>query len=1060
MSKGKVGTNMTLDTIRTRLAGLEGRTYWRSLEELADTPEFRGYIEREFPAHASEFTDPAGRREFLKLMGASLALAGVSACTRQPEEKIVPYVRQPEEVVPGRPLFFATTLMHGGYAMPVLAENHMGRPTKIEGNPEHPASKGGTDLFSQAEVLSLYDPDRSRTLIGRAEVKTWSLFLAAMQAMVNTQKAMAGQGLRLLTEPITSPSVLEQITTLLAAFPKAQWHQWDPVFGVVQGGAPAAHALYRFDKADVVVALDSDFLGFGPGAVRYSKDFSSRRRVDTPASELNRMYAVEPVPTITGAKAEHRLALPARDVQHFAAALAAAVGAGGTAAATSLPDEARSKWIPAIAKDLQAHRGHSVVVAGERQPAAVHALAQAINQALGNVGTTVVYSPAPAQPTVDGAASLSALVADMKAGAVDALIILGGNPVFTAPADLGFKDAMSKVELRVHLGLYNDETAELCHWHVPEAHYLESWGDARSFDGTVTFMQPLIAPIYDGRQAIEILSALNGTPGQTAVDLVKDHWSRAFAGKTKTSWTLRDHEGKPFANAGAFWRHALHDGFLAGTSSLETGDQLRTSNPPSLSASARQASDLRTAAAPGTPARGTSAPSTSAPSTSAPSTSAPSTPAPSTPAPSTGFEVVFRPDPTILDGRYANNGWLQEMPKPLTKITWDNVAYVGVKTAERLGVPIIRSGNRDQDLVEIAIGNRRVRMPVWVLPGTAENVIAVHFGYGRTRSGRVGNGIGVDAFPLRTSAAPWFESGATVTKTGEGYLVASTQNHFQMEGRHPVRVVDHEEYRDNPKAVEELGPERPGKMLSLYPVREYNGHKWGMAIDLNSCTGCGVCVMACVAENNIAVVGKAQVERTREMHWIRVDTYFEGSPDASAPLIVNQPVPCQQCENAPCEVVCPVAATTHNDEGLNDMVYNRCVGTRYCSNNCPYKVRRFNFLLYSDFTTRELDAQRNPDVTIRSRGVMEKCTYCVQRISHARIDSKTEGREIRDGEIKTACEQACPADAIVFGNLNDPQSRVAALAKQDRNYGLLEDLNTRPRTTYLAVVRNPNKEME
>jgi MoCo/4Fe-4S cofactor protein with predicted Tat translocation signal len=1015
---------MSLNDIRTRLAGLEGRTYWRSLEELADTPEFRDYVGREFPAQASEFTDPAGRREFLKLMGASLALAGVSACTRQPEEKIIPYVRQPEEIIPGRPLFFATSMPQGGFAMPLLAENHMGRPTKLEGNPEHPASLGATDIFGQASVLTLYDPDRSRTVINRGEVKSWGAFLTTVQALVSSQRMMRGQGLRILSEPITSPSLIEQVVTLLATLPGAKWHQWDPVYGVVQGGVPASTPVYHFDKADVVVSLDADFLGFGPGALRYTKDFSARRRVGTPQDRLNRLYVVEPVPTVTGAKADHRLPLKARDVRAFAAALEGALGghapAGGNGT-SSLTGEALSKWVPAIAADLGSHRGRSVVVTGERQPAAVHDLAHRMNDLLGNTGSTVVYSAPFVASPADGAASLAELVGEMNAGKVDTLLILGGNPVFTAPVDLGFLTALDKVGARIHLGLYQDETAEHCHWHVPEAHYLESWGDARAFDGTVSFIQPLIAPLYNGHQAIEVLSALNGQPGQTASELVKDYWKRAFDGKTKKAWTLHAGDGKPFASADSLWRHALHDGFIASTSG-NAGSEAVT---PRAEAPAGPA---------GPDAAGT-------------------------------YEIVFRPDPTILDGRFANNGWLQELPKPLSKVTWDNVAYVSVNTAERLGTPVVRSGNTDQDLIDVTYRGRSTRLPVWVMPGMADDVIAVHFGYGRRKAGRVGTNVGHDTFGIRTSQALWFDGGATVTKSGETYPIAATQNHFAMEGRNPVRVVDTDEYRADPQAVAKLGPARPPKTLTLFPVREYNGNKWGMSIDLNSCTGCSVCITACVAENNIPVVGKTQVMRTREMHWIRVDTYFEGSPDA--PATYSQPVPCQQCEDAPCELVCPVAATTHNDEGLNDMVYNRCVGTRYCSNNCPYKVRRFNFLLYSDFTTPELQAQRNPDVTVRSRGVMEKCNYCVQRISHARIDAKTEGRQrpdgtaqIKDGDIKTACQQACPADAIVFGDLNDPTSRVAKLVTQDRNYGLLEDVGTRPRTTYLAIVRNPNPALE
>jgi MoCo/4Fe-4S cofactor protein with predicted Tat translocation signal len=992
---------MQLADIRTRLAGLEGRSYWRSLEELAETPEFRQYVQREFPVQASEFTDPAGRRNFLKLMGASLALAGVSACTRQPNEAIVPYVRQPEELVPGRPLFYATAMPQGGVGVPLLAENHMGRPTKLEGNPEHPASLGATDVLAQASILTLYDPDRSRTVINRGDVKTWANFTEALSLALGPQRTSGGAGLRILTEPVSSPSLLAQLALLQATFPQARWHQWDPVYGAFQGGASSSQAIYRFDRADVVVSLDADFLGFGPAAVRYSKDFSSRRRLGTPEDQLNRLYAIESAASVTGAAAEHRRAVRPRDVHACANALAAGVGVPG---ATANLEPALATFISAVANDLKAHAGRSVVVAGDTQPAGVHAAARAINDLLGNTGTTVTYTAPLVGSPVDGTVSMADLARDMEAGSVEVLVIVGANPVFTAPADLNFGAAMQKVATRFHLGLYYDETAALCHWHAPESHFLESWGDVRAFDGTVSLLQPLIAPMYDGRSAIELFASMNGQGGQPVLDLVKGFWTDAFNGTTSSTWTLRDRNGSPFTTVDAFWRQALHDGFLSGTSYL-TG-----------------------ATAPSAPAADALVPSEN--------------------AAASGIDVVFRPDPYVLDGRNANNGWLQELPRPLTKVTWDATAHLSVTTAERLGVG-------RGDVIEITLQGRSTRVPVWIMPGTADDVAVVHFGYGRATAGRVGGGVGFNTFPLRSAAAPWFETGAQVTSTGERYVIASTQNHFAMEERAPVRVVDVADYRENPNAVRDLKPLHVDPAASMYPDHEYKNHKWGMAIDLNACTGCSACVVACVAENNIPVVGKAQIEVSREMHWLRVDTYFEGDPAAPSGTY-SQPIPCMQCEQAPCEPVCPVAATVHSDEGLNDMVYNRCVGTRYCANNCPYKVRRFNFMLYADFTTPELKPVRNPDVTIRSRGVMEKCTYCVQRINHARIDAKTEGRAIRDGEIRTACEQVCPSDAIVFGDLNDPNSRVVAMKAQLRNYGLLEDLGTRPRTTYLAKIRNPN----
>jgi molybdopterin-containing oxidoreductase family iron-sulfur binding subunit len=992
---------MTFADIRSRLASPttpDGPAYWRSLDELANTPEFQDYVAREFPSQASEFTDPAGRRQFLKLMGASLALAGVSACTRQPDEMLVPYVRQPEEVIPGRPLFFATAMTQGGVGMPLLAENHLGRPTKLEGNPEHPASLGATDIFGQAAVLSLYDPDRSRTIRYRGDTKTWTGFVTALQAAINTQRALSGAGLRILSEPMSSPTLLAQMHELLTTLPDAKWHQWDAVYGTVQGGAASSTPLYNFRNADIVVSLDADFLGFGPSAVRYAKDFASRRKISTPADQQNRLYVIEPVPTITGGKADHRVALKAGDIHAAASLLANAVGVPAPTGAALT-----ERWqtvLPVMAKDLNDHRGRSIVVAGPTQPAAVHALARAMNEALGNVGSTVTYTAPVVASPADGAASLSELVTDMNAGRVDVLVILGANPVFTAPADLDFPAALAKVATRVHLGLYYDETAELCDWHIPEAHFLESWGDVRSFDGTVSIQQPLIAPLYDGHQAIEVVSTINGAPGRSPAELVKEHWANAFSAGAYTNA-----QGQPFDTAEAFWRATLHEGFVAGTSRLG-GDAAAAATAPANDAFA------------------------------APPASAVA-----------GLEVIFRPDPHVLDGRYANNGWLQELPKPLSKLTWDNVAYVSYTTAETHHL-------KNEDVIEITLNGRTTRMPVWVMPGTADDVIAVHFGYGRTKAGRIGSNIGHNPFTIRTSQAPWFAAGAEMVRTGETYVLASTQSHFAMEGRSPVRIVNAADYQADPEIVHHMG-HKPADDMTLYPPFEYNGNKWGMAIDLNACDGCGVCIAACVAENNIPVVGKDQVKRSREMHWIRVDTYFEGDPAAPSGTY-NQPLPCQQCENAPCEVVCPVAATVHSDEGLNDMVYNRCVGTRYCSNNCPYKVRRFNFMLYSDFTTPELKAARNPDVTIRSRGVMEKCTYCVQRINHARIDAKTNDRPIADGEVVTACQQACPAEAIVFGDLNNPESKVSQMAAQQRNYGLLEDLGTRPRTTYLAVVRNPN----
>jgi molybdopterin-containing oxidoreductase family iron-sulfur binding subunit len=1067
---------MDFSAIRSRLADAEGRLYWRSLGELADTPEFREYLHREFPEQASEWNDPKGRRDFLKLMSASLALAGVGACTKQPTEMIVPYVRQPEEIVPGRPLFFASAIPFDGIAQPVLVESHMGRPTKVEGNPEHPASLGATDAITQAAILTLYDPDRAKTLAFRGEVQTWGAFLSAMQTALGAQKARGGAGLRFLSGSITSPSLSETMATVLRDYPQAKWHQYDAVArdgvreGIRQATGAAGTALYHFDKADVVVSLDSDFLSSGPGNVRYQRDFANRRRVADDRKEMNRLYAVESTPTLTGAKADHRLPIRASDVEAFARRLAGAVGAAsGASQETADLEAASARWIGVLSKDLQAHRGRSLVVAGDYQPASVHALAHAMNQALGNVGATVTYgAPIEASPT-SHMTSLRELTAAMDAGQVELLVILECNPVFTAPADLKFAEKLAKVPLAVYYGLYGDETAHICHWNVPAAHPLESWGDARSYDGTVTIIQPLIAPLYEGRSAHELLAAFTVQSSRRTHDIVKDYWTRAFAGGS--GWTMRDGSGQPFKSGEAFWKRALHDGFVAGTAITDGGQATpfvpgpkveippTIDVPPAIAAlAAAGAAEASRAAATGARAAAQPAPTPqpSQPPAASPSPAPSATAAPpSAPAFEGGLEIIFRPDPTVWDGSLANNGWLQELPKPFTKLTWDTTAWVSFSLAQERDL-------RNGDVIELKYRGNTARMPVFIVPGHARESVTVFFGYGRRMAGHVGNASNgaeqFNAYLLRTSDAPWFGRGLEITKTGERYLLATTQEHHAMEGRHPVRVATLEQYTQEPDLIAHMG-HTPPKTLTMYPEYRYDGYKWGMAIDLTSCTGCSACVVACVAENNIPVVGKDQVERGREMHWLRVDHYFAGN-DPDNPQSYHQPLPCMHCETAPCEVVCPVAATSHSAEGLNDMTYNRCVGTRYCSNNCPYKVRRFNFLLYQDWDTPSLHAMRNPDVTVRSRGVMEKCTFCVQRINQARVDAKREERSIRDGEIMTACQAVCPADAIVFGDLNDAGSRVAKLKAQQRNYGLLEDLNTRPRTTYLAALRNPNPELE
>ena len=996
-----------IQALRAKLQGTRGREYWRSLEAVAETPEFKEYLHREFPQNASEWLDPVGRRGFLKLMGASLALAGVTACTRQPEEAIVPYVRQPEELVPGKPLFFATAMPFAGSGVGLLVESHEGRPTKIEGNPDHPSSLGATDLFAQAAILGLYDPDRSQTITHLGEIRTFDSFAAAMQTVLTAQQASKGAGIRILTETVASPTLGAQLEEFLTRFPQAKWVQWEP-FGrhnAREGSRLAfgdyADPQYAIEKADVILSLDADFLCAGNGGLKHARAFASRRRIDGDRAELSRFYAVESTPTNSGSKADHRLPLRASEIEAFARAVAAAVGVAGAGSATA--PQAAQRWMGPLVKDLQAARGRSLVIAGEGQSPVVHAIAHAMNAALGNVGTTVSYTATAEVRPANQRAALQELVGEMNAGTVSLLVVLGGNPVYSAPADLNFNTAMQKVALRVHLGLYQDETAAQCHWHVPEAHFLETWSDVRGHDGTVSIVQPLIAPLYGGRSVHEVMSAFNEGGIRSGYDVVRSFWMSTGNGDTTTTSQPSTSGAAVTSSFDKGWRKWLHDGVVPNTAF------------PTKTVTVQAALPAATAAAGG----------------------------------SGELDVVFRPDPSVYDGRFANNAWLQELPKSLTKLTWDNAALIAPQTADRL---MLVSG----DVVELKQGSTIVRIPVWLAPGQAADTLTLHLGYGRTRAGRAANEIGFNVNPLRTMAAQDVGRVQPV-KTGDTYELACTQDHWSLEGRNIVRETTVEHFEKDPTFAKKM-EHQPINGLSMYPNYDYSkGYQWGMTIDQNVCTGCNSCVVACQAENNVPVVGKSQVLNGREMHWLRLDRYYTG--DIDNPGTYHQPMPCQQCETAPCEVVCPVAATTHNAEGLNDMVYNRCVGTRYCSNNCPYKVRRFNFMLYADFNTPSLKLMRNPDVTVRSRGVMEKCTYCVQRINQARVAAKLEDREIRDGDVVTACQAACPTDAIIFGNINDPNSQVSKRKASPLNYPLLAELNTRPRTTYLAVVRNPNTEL-
>ncbi len=1046
------------------------RRYWRSLEERLASPEFGVMLRLDFPDDAAGWLDPPTRRRFLALLGASLGLAGLAGCsTRAPSEKIVPYVRPPQDVTPGLPTFYATAMPLAGTAIGLLVESHEGRPTKIEGNPDHPASLGATDVFAQASVMGFYDPERSQTPTSRtpprpAAVRSWDEAQEELRRRLRPmlyddpdakeKKKKTGAGLCILTEAVASPTLADKLNRLMTDFTDARWIEYEParldadaegariVFGR-KPNDPPLQVRYDFAKADVILSLDADFLSCGGGQLRYTRDYADRRRVAAglDPARMNRLYSVESSPNNTGAVADHRLPLRAAQVEGFARTLAAELGVEGalpplideTAEQAGAPDA--TKWRKAVADDLKASAGRSLVIAGSGQPPAVHALAFVLNEKLGNLGKTVFFSEAPPSQAKRGLGALKELADELAAGRVELLLILGGNPAYAAPADLEFADKIGKAKLVVHLGLYEDETAERAHWHIPEAHYLESWGDARAYDGTVSIIQPLIAPLYSGLSAVELISALADDSPRTGYDIVRAHWKDRLK------------------NAGDFeqaWRQSLNDGKVAG---VETG-----AVQPSLKTG--WFNELK---------------------------------APPAAPPSDTYEIIFRLDPTVFDGRFANNGWLQELPKPLSRLTWDNAALVSKKTADALGIEPVEGqhggahGETMTQKVEISFADgRSIKAPLFVLPGHPDRSVTIHFGYGRTRAGNVAEenaGKEADAYRLWTTAAPFFEQGAKIRKLDEAYTLACVQLHHSMDAggltkdhlppnydairsdtraEHRAKLQNGEYEKDRALGLlpeDDRGTESPHRRLIPLPDfatdHDPKHPAWGMAIDLGACVGCGACVVACQAENNIPVVGKEQVTRGREMHWLRIDRYYEGD-DEHLSRAYFQPVPCMQCETAPCEQVCPVEATVHSPDGLNEMTYNRCVGTRYCSNNCPYKVRRFNFFHYADYETPSLKLQRNPDVTVRSRGVMEKCTYCVQRIREVEIRSQNERRDIRDGEIVTACQAACPARAIIFGNINDPKSEVMKRKSSPLNYGLMAELNTRPRTTYQGVVRNPN----
>jgi MoCo/4Fe-4S cofactor protein with predicted Tat translocation signal len=968
---------------------------WRSLRVLTDAEAAAAYRDGEFPPGADEAPDAMSRRQALGLMGATLSIAGLTAC-RRPEEHIVPYVDMPESVVPGVPTWYATTMPAGTTAYGILVESHEGRPTKIEGNELHPSTAGASSGRIQSAIFDLYDPDRSRFVTKRGEGSSWAEFVNAWKELAKGHEADGGAGLAVVSEPFSSPTQARLVAAFRQRWPKARWIAHAPLASLnatEAAGRPMA-TTYQLDKARVIVALDSDILMTHTEMVRHTQGFAAGRRT---AGEhaMNRLWVVEGAHTVTGANADHRLRLSTRLVPQFTAAQQAAVSGGNVAP----PPGVQPAFMKALVQDLTANRGASVIIAGRRQPASVHAAVAALNATLGNVGQTVIQRETP-DALPPGRGEMRALVDAMKGGQIQTLVVMGANPAYDAAADLGFADAAKKVGNLVHVGQHVDETAALASWHVPTAHFLEAWGDARSIDGTRSVVQPLIAPLYGGKSAIEVTSLFATGEEKTGHDLVRETWQPMLPG---------DFEAR--------WRRVLHDGLLAEADVV-------AGTPAAAAGSSALADDAARWAAGGA---GT-------------------------------MELVFQPCPKLFDGKSANNAWLQETPDPMTKVTWDNPLLLSPATAAAANV-------KDGDIVRVKANGRSLELPVFALPGMADGTLVATLGYGRKAAGRVGNGVGYDTYALRTEQGGDVVVGATLEKTGATMLLSQTQEHGWM---HPtdgtpgpdrplVREATLAAYGKEPDFAREADKENP-PLFNLWKDHTYDtGHQWGMAIDLNSCTGCNACVVACQSENNVPVVGKEQVRRGREMAWIRIDRYFTGEPaDASA---VFQPVPCMHCENAPCEQVCPVAATVHDHEGLNTMVYNRCIGTRYCSNNCPYKVRRFNFFNYTKDTPETLKMANNPDVSVRSRGVMEKCTYCVQRINRGRQEAKLEGRDMRDGDVKTACQQACPAQAITFGDLRDPQSAVAKAKGGNRNYALLAELNTRPRTTYLAKIRNPHPDL-
>jgi molybdopterin-containing oxidoreductase family iron-sulfur binding subunit len=1042
-----------------------GPKYWRSMDQLADTPEFREWMEREFPAGSHELKEPVTRRNFVKIMSASFLLAGLGATgCRRPTENIYPFAKMPQNYVYGVPQYFATSMPSRRAAIPLIVKSNEGRPTKIEGNPDHPDSNGGTDHIAQAAVLGLYDPDRAMRCMRNGGGQSRQAALDDLAALSKTLGD--GSGLAFLVEQCSSPSRARLQKAISDKFPKAQWHVFEAVdlslprqAASMAYGAPV-EPYYKLDQAKAILSIDCDFIGSEESACGNVARFAKGRHLNGKDDDMSRLYIVESLFTITGLNSDHRLRVPPSMILPVLARLAMNIldssKINSQLQELAASAQAHDAWIVPCARDLKANKGKSLVMGGHRLPLAAHFVVMAINDAIGAVNQTVEFRQTEA--TKEG--TLPELAAALNAGQVQTLVILGGNPVYNAPVDLNWSAAQAKAKTVVRLGYYVDETSwdNALHaesqWDLPAAHFLESWGDTRTSDGTVAPIQPLIEPLFGGLTELEVLAVIGGMTPTSPYDIVRETFQN-LAGKDENSW-----------------RKFLHDGYLAGSASKPT-DASYNGSSPDIDKALGELKSLGTAPTPNKP------------------------------------DVVFYRDYKLDDGRYNNNGWLQELPDPVTKLTWDNAVLMSPTTAKALGLVFERLGQNQKFfnyIVEIKLGGRTVRGPIWVQPGMADNTVGLALGYGREKTGRVGQGTGFNAYKIRASDALYYASGADLTNTGDkSYELATTQSHWSMEGRPAVREANLDQYREQPAFAQSMRPEKPPVIEPMYPnpLDERKSaalHQWGMSIDLNRCVGCSACMIACQSENNIPIVGKEMVGKSREMHWIRIDRYYAGPEED--PQAVAQPMLCQHCEAAPCENVCPVNATSHDDEGLNVMTYNRCVGTRYCSNNCPYKVRRFNFFdynrrplnhLYKSPLVMTTDGEwellrwlknpdkgnlpedewqlarliKNPDVTVRMRGVMEKCSFCLQRIEQAKIAQKVKARDTDDIRLtekagtvpKTACQQACPAEAIIFGDISDPASSVTKAKAQERTYSVLEFLLTKPRLTYLARVRNPNREM-